>query len=128
MNYSTPAVPAPKVTWLNVVQGAATFMKETVKNEKSVMIYLWCNEAHCDLVVYSAEVKHFDVVIAKEGVNIQVTVDCDLIWAAVCPSVYDTSVFYNTVHKLWSAELNKEKKKQLLKCKPKHQQAILLLS
>lgn len=36
MNYSTPAAPAPKVTWLNVVQGAATFMKETVKNEKSV--------------------------------------------------------------------------------------------
>lgn len=74
------------------------------------MIYLWCNEAHCDLVLYSAEVKHFHVVIAKEGVNIQVTVDCDLIWAAVCPSVYDTSVFYNTVCTNWSAELNKEKK------------------
>lgn len=92
------------------------------------MIHLWCNEAHCDLVLYSAEVQPVDVVIAKEGVNIQVTVDCDLIWAAVCPSVYDTSVFYNTVCTNWSAELNKEKKKQLLKCKPKHQQAILLLS
>lgn len=38
-----------------------------------------CYEEPCDLVLYSAEVKHLDDVIAKDGVNIQVTMDSDLI-------------------------------------------------